>query len=188
MTASRQDVVAAIVLAAGASTRFGSPKQLVPVDGRSMLDAVIDVARRAGLTPILAVVPPGLAVPPDVVPVVNDLPTEGLSRSVRLGVGALPPEASAAVILLGDQPTIDPAVLRRLLAARGERPVVATEAQGIVAPPVLLERAAFPLVEQLSGDEGLRGLLRGGSPDVATVSVASHPPDVDRPEDVERLG
>ena len=180
--------VAAVVLAAGASTRFGSAKQLAMVDGRPMLDAVIDVARKAGLAPIMAVVPPGLPVPPDAVPVVNDLPVEGLSRSLRLGVGALPPEVPAAMILLGDQPTIDPGLIRRLLAARGERPIVATEARGIVAPPVLLERAAFGLVEEVSGDEGLRRLLRAGSGPVATVRVADHAPDIDRPEDLERLG
>jgi CTP:molybdopterin cytidylyltransferase MocA len=187
MTASRPERVAAVVLAAGASTRFGSGKQRALVDGRPMLDAVIDVARRAGLTPILVVVPPGLPVPPDVVPVVNDLPEEGLSRSLRLGVGALPPEAPAAVILLGDQPTLDPEVIRRLVAARGERSIVATEARGILAPPVLLERDALPLVQELSGDEGLRRILRAGSDEVATVQVADHPPDVDRPEDLERL-
>lgn len=180
--------VAAVILAAGASTRFGSDKQLALVNGRPMLDAVIDVARRAGLTPIMAIVPPGLPVPPDAVPVINDLPEEGLSRSLRLGVGALPPEVPAAVILLGDQPTLDPGVIRRLLAARGERPIVATEARGVVAPPVLLERSAFALVEEISGDEGLRRLLRAGSGPVSTVRVAEHAPDVDRPEDLERLG
>jgi molybdenum cofactor cytidylyltransferase len=179
--------VAAVVLAAGASTRFGSAKQLAMVDGRPMLDAAIDVARRAGLAPILAVVPPGLPVPPDAVPVVNDHPEEGLSHSLRLGVRALPPEVPAAVILLGDQPMLDPEVIRRLIAARGEQPIVATEAGGVVAPPVLLERSAFGLVEEISGDEGLRRLLRAGSGPVATVRVAHHAPDIDRPEDLERL-
>src|SRR5688572_247553 len=78
--------VAAIILAAGASTRFGSPKQLARVGERTMLDAVVELASAAGLQPIMAVVPPGIAVPPEAVPVLNDRPHEGLSRSLRLGI------------------------------------------------------------------------------------------------------
>ena len=98
--------VAAIILAAGAATRFGSPKQLARIGERTMLESVVDLARRTELRPILVVVPPGLAVPADVVPVVNGEPAAGLSRSLRMGLAAVPAEVGAAVILLGDQPTM----------------------------------------------------------------------------------
>jgi CTP:molybdopterin cytidylyltransferase MocA len=180
-----RDRVAGVVLAAGASTRFGSPKQLARVGEGTMLEAAIDVARRAGLRPILAVVPPGLAVPPDVVPVVNADPAAGLSRSLQLGIGAVPPEASAAVILLGDQPSLDPAVIRRLLGARdGAGFVAAVDPTGVVAPPVLIERAGFETVVNIAGDEGLRHLLRDGGVEVLRVQVATHPPDIDAQDDL----
>lgn len=179
--------VAGIILAAGASTRFGSPKQLARIAKRTILETVVDVALAAGLDPVLVVVPPGMAVPPEVVPVVNDDPAAGLSRSLRLGVHAAPGDVAAVVILLGDQPTLDADDVRRLVAARGSAPVVASESNGLRMPPVLLERPVFALVDTLEGDEGLRSLLRSGSSDIAAVPVSSLAVDVDTPEDLARL-
>lgn len=188
MIQPQPDRIAAVILAAGASTRFGSAKQLARVGERTMLEVVVDVARAAELDPILAVVQPGLAVPPDVVPVVNDDPDAGLSRSLQLGIHAVPGDVSAAVVLLGDQPTLDPDLVRRLVAARGSAPAVATETDGLRMPPVVLERGAFALADALEGDEGLRGLLRSGSVEIVGVPVGSSIPDVDTPEDLARLG
>lgn len=181
-----QQRVAAVILAAGASSRFGSPKQLAPFAGGTMLDAVIDTARRARLDPIVVVAPTDLPLPADVVHVPNDDPGAGLSRSVRLALAAVP-AGSAALILLGDQPTVTPAHLERLLAARGSTSIVATAAGGLLAPPVLLERPAFVLTDHLEGDRGLRDLLRARPEDVAEVEVVRHPPDVDEPSDLEAL-
>jgi molybdenum cofactor cytidylyltransferase len=179
---------AAVILAAGASTRFGSPKQLARIGDRTMLESVIDVAREAGLAPILAVVPPGLAVPPDVVPVPNDAPEEGVSRSLRMGIGALPPEVDAAVILLGDQPTLKAASVRMLLdAADGTHPVVVARADGRLAPPALLHASAFRLADEVTGDEGLRPILAAHPDLVTAVDVGEHAPDVDTPADLEHL-
>ncbi|HSI99072.1 MAG TPA: DUF5946 family protein [Patescibacteria group bacterium] len=181
-----QQRVAAVILAAGASSRFGSPKQLAPFAGRTMLDAVIDTARRAGLDPVIVVAPTALPLPEDVVRAANDEPSAGLSRSLRLGLASVPAQ-TPAMILLGDQPTVTAEHLARLLGARGSRTVVATIADGVMAPPVLLEPAAFALAGQVHGDHGLRDLLRGRPEDVATVEVNRHPPDVDDPSDLEAL-
>jgi molybdenum cofactor cytidylyltransferase len=178
---------AAVILAAGASTRFGSPKQLAQIGDRTMLAWVIDVAREAGLAPIIAVVPPGIAVPPDVVPVVNTDPAAGLSRSLSLGVAAVPPDVDAAVILLGDQPTLSVDAVRTVVrAAGGDRPVVAARADGRFGPPVLLSRDAFGLAHEASGDEGLRTMLADHPELVTPVDVGEHAPDVDVPADLER--
>lgn len=177
--------IAAIILAAGASTRFGSPKQLAKMGERTMLEAVVEIAASAGLDPILAVIPQGMAVPPIAVAVPNGEPEGGMSRSLQLGIGAVPAEVSAAVVLLGDQPTLDPAVIRQLIAARGDRPIIATSAHGVVAPPVLLERVRFGSVDALVGDRGLRDLIRGAA-DVLLVEVEAHAPDIDTPDDLPR--
>ena len=181
-----QQCVAAVVLAAGASSRFGSPKQLARIDGGTMLDAVIATARRAELDPIIVVAPASLPLPRGVVHVANDDAAAGMSRSVRLGLETVPAD-SAAMILLGDQPTVTAAHLRRLLVARGSKAIVATSAAGLLAAPVLLEPAAFSLAEQLEGDRGLRDLLRSRPDDVAAIEVIRHPPDVDEPSDLEAL-
>ncbi len=179
---------AAVILAAGASTRFGSPKQFARVGDRTMLGSVIDTAREARLAPILVVVPPGMAVPNDVVPVVNTDPAAGMSRSLRLGISAVPPEVGAAVILLGDQPTLPVATVRVVVgAARSDRPVVAAWADGRLGPPVLLLREAFRLAHEATGDEGLRSILTDHPQLVTPVDVGAHPPDVDTPADLGAL-
>jgi molybdenum cofactor cytidylyltransferase len=181
------DRVSGVILAAGASTRFGTPKQRARIGETTMLEAVVEIARRAGLAPILAVVPPGLAVPPDVVPVINADPDAGLSRSFQLGIAAVPVESPAVVVLLGDQPTLDPDDVRAIVAGRGRQPVVVAEADGLLAPPVLIEREAFGLADEVSGDAGLRDWLRANRDRVAAVSVRAHPPDVDTPDDLASL-
>jgi molybdenum cofactor cytidylyltransferase len=180
--------VAALILAAGTSSRFGSPKQLARVGERTMLDAVVELASAAGLQPIMAVVPPGIAVPPEAVPVLNDRPREGLSRSLRLGIEALPAETTAALILLGDQPTLPLDTIGAVLAARGELPIAAAQADGLLAPPVLVERSHFSVVRDLSGDIGLREVLAEHPDLVRAVEVGEHAIDVDTPDDLARIG
>lgn len=179
---------AAVILAAGASTRFGSAKQEALIGDRTMLEHVVAVAHAAGLHPVIAVVPPGLAVAPAVVPVINDVPSAGLSRSLRLGLAAVPPESDAAVVLLGDQPTLRVEALEAVLAARGDdRPIVAASAHGRLGPPVLLRREAFAFADAAVGDEGLRTVL-GAHPELVTpVEVGEHAPDVDTPADLAAL-
>jgi CTP:molybdopterin cytidylyltransferase MocA len=182
--------VAAIILAAGASTRFGSPKQLARLRDRTMLETVAAAAAASGLGPVIAVVPPGMAVPPDVVPEVNGAPAKGLSHSLRLGLAAVPSELDAALILLGDQPTVTAATIRAVLAAgesNATRSVVAASAEGRLGPPVLLRRDAFTLAERASGDEGLRSVLVHSPERVVAVEVAQHAPDVDTPGDLARI-
>ena len=180
--------IAAVILAAGSSSRFGSPKQVVRIGGRTMVDTVVAVARDAGLSPIVAVVPPSVELPADVIRVVNGEPERGLSHSLRLALAAVPPETDAAVILLGDQPTIDPDAILTVVAAVGaRRPIVATVADGHPGPPVLLAREAFGLAAEVTGDAGLRAFLAARPDLVTTVNVAAHAPDIDTLADLDAI-
>ena len=153
-----------------------------------MVEAVIELARSAELSPIIVVLPSSVPPPPDVIRVVNDEPQAGMSRSLRIGLSAVPAEANGAVILLGDQPTISRGVVDQILSARGERPIVAARAGPLLAPPVLLERSAFAMAGAARGDHGLRDLIRDNRHLVTPVEVGEHAPDVDTPADLERLG
>jgi molybdenum cofactor cytidylyltransferase len=118
----------------------------------------------------------------------NAEPELGLSRSLRLGIEALPAEVIAAVILLGDQPTLSATTIRAIVAARGDRPIVAARADGLLAPPVLVERSTFVVVRTLSGDIGLREVLAEHADLVTAVEVGAHAQDVDTPDDLARIG
>lgn len=178
---------AAVILAAGASTRFGSPKQKVRIGGRTMLDMVADTAREIGLHPVLAVVPPGLAIPDGVVPVVNTDAAAGISRSLRLGLAAVPQDADAAMILLGDEPLMPvESLLDVLEGAEDGAPVVAARAGDRLGPPVLLRRERFDLAHAASGDHGL-GRLLVELPGMATVTLDRAPVDVDTPGDLDAI-
>lgn len=184
--------VGAVILAAGVSRRYGSPKQLAEVDGRTLLEHAVDGARQAGLAPIVVVVPVWLRQPASIGAnsvrwVRNPFPERGMSLSLRLGLGALDAAASAAVILLGDQPRLPRSTIVAVLAARGARPVIAAEAGGVLAPPVLVERSQFQSVEGLSGDVGLRGWLTSNPDLVQAVPIGKHPPDIDTPDDLGHL-
>ena len=189
---SEEDSVAAVVLAAGESRRYGSPKQLAVLDGRTLLEHVLERARAAELRPVVAVVPvwltrPAAMVDEDLTWVRNPHPERGLSHSLRLGFAALPPDTAAAMILLGDQPRLPLGHLRSIVDARGRTPIVATLHAGVPSPPLLVERTQFGLVAEARGDAGLREILAARPDLVGSVELAEPIGDVDTPQDLQGL-
>jgi len=182
--------VAAVILAAGESRRFGSPKQLAQLNGRTLLEHVLARAMGAGLDPIVAVVPTWLAprTPSEesVLWVRNPHPERGISESLELGIASLPASVEAAVILLGDQPTLPASSIASILARRGERPVIAGRNRRHATPPVLVERSHFGIVREAIGDRGLRDLLNA-QPDWVTAVELPSIDDVDTPEQLRAL-
>jgi CTP:molybdopterin cytidylyltransferase MocA len=192
--------VAAVVLAAGSGSRFGGQKLLATLRGRPVLAHVVDAARDAGLDPIVVVIPPdGSLDDVDLGPVlrvVNALPHQGLSSSVRLGLGAVgalsgPSGVDAAVILLGDQPRVRPDVIHRLLgeADQPDRPLlVAPRYDHDGAPnPVVARREAWRLADELVGDRGFGPIIDRRPDLVRRVEVQGVNPDIDTREDLDRL-
>jgi molybdenum cofactor cytidylyltransferase len=188
--------VGAIVLAAGAGSRFGGRKLLATLHDRPILGHVVDAARAAGLAPIIVVVPPTgeldeLAVTLGAVRrVVNPNPDEGLSSSVRLGLRALELDdaVDSVVILPGDQPLVRPDVIRALVAAAAERPstpfVVPRYAADGAPNPILARRSKWRLADELAGDRGFGPLLASHPELVHEVAVEGSNPDVDTSADL----
>lgn len=183
----RTGTIAAVILAAGRGTRFGGAKPHARLGPRTMLGVVADTATAAGLAPIIAVVPPDTRVPEHVQPVANATPDAGMSRSLQLGLAALPEGADAAVVLLADQPTVSVDQIARLVGSRGSAHLVATRFDGLLGAPALVERAAFGMADGLAGDVGLRDLLRAAPEEVTAVDVEHPIPDVDSPADLDRI-
>jgi protein-tyrosine phosphatase len=188
--------VAAVVLAAGASSRFGGPKALARLWGRPMLQHALDVVRAADPAEIVVV----LGRDGDEIEqtiewrserlVRNPNPDDGLSSSLRVGLGSLGAGREAALIFLGDQPTVREEVVARLLAGfvtEGRPIAVPSYASGGGPNPLLIHRTAWPLALEASGDRGLGPVLREHPNLVTEVQVAGSNPDVDTPEDLALL-
>jgi molybdenum cofactor cytidylyltransferase len=191
-------MIAALVLAAGGSRRLGRPKQLEPWGNRTLLDHVVGRTREFPVDEIWVVI----GADADRVRTDTDLTgcglvenpewETGLASSLRVGLDALTrlSRADAALIVLGDQPDIQPAVVEALVAAYGR-----THARAVVPKyryswgnPVLLDRRLWPRVMSLEGDEGAGRLLQAHPEWVEEVWVEQLAPrDVDTEADVAEL-
>jgi CTP:molybdopterin cytidylyltransferase MocA len=143
-------VVAAVVLAAGASSRFGSPKQ------RLLLPAVLERVRRARSVAEIVVVTGAYEVDSDARLVPCPDWERGPGASLRCGLAALPPEAEAAVVVLADGPMLAPEAVDRVVAAWRDRAgdVVAASYGGNRGHPAVLDRGIWSQIP----DEGARAL------------------------------
>ncbi len=189
---------AAVILAAGAGTRFGGGKLLADLGGRPILGRVLDAVHAAGLARVVLVLGHGAESIEAAIPaagesrVRNPDPDAGLSSSLRVGFAALDVarDLDAVFVVLGDQPLVDPAVLRALLATEtraGVDFVVPGYVGGGGANPVLVLRSGFGAVASATGDRGLGPLLAAAPDRIATVELGGSNPDVDTPADLAEL-
>lgn len=188
--------IAAIVLAAGGSVRMGQPKQLLPVGGQPMVRRVAEAACRASLAQVVVVVGADVetvrqaltGLPVEIV--MNEAWAEGMSTSVRTGLGALRPEIRAALMVLADQPALTPELLKMLVARyrATEAPIVAPTYRGRRGNPVLFDRALFVELSAVVGDQGGRALLTRYQKEIEQVEIDDPAVmmDVDTPKDYER--
>ncbi len=164
-------MIAAVVLAAGAATRFGSPKQ------RLLLPQVLERVR-ASVVDDVVVVAGAHDVETDARTVRADDWEVGPGASLRAGLGALSPGTEAAVVLLADGPNLAAAAIDRVIDAwrSGAAPVLAASYGGVRGHPVLLARAAWASVP----DEGARAL----EPQLVPCDDLGAPGDVDSADDL----
>jgi molybdenum cofactor cytidylyltransferase len=184
-----------MVLAAGASTRFGSAKQLVRVNGRPlMLSAVSRAVELAGhsVTVVLgahaAELSPLLRHSPASVAVNRDW-AEGISTSIREGLAHTPTTADGVLIALADQAAVTTEDLRRLLGLWRRDPASIATAQyaGTVGVPAIFPRWCFRELNELRGDRGAQALLHRHVDRLVRLPMPSAELDIDRPEDLLAL-
>ena len=184
-------MIAAIVLAAGASRRLGQPKQLVQLAGEALLRRAVRMALETCCGPVLAVLPTEharyLAVLEglDVMPCPNPEADEGMGASIRLGAKALPASAEGVLLMTVDQVAVDSELLRRLVAAwrlDPSRPAGCAY-EGRIGIPAIFPRSQFPRLLACKGDNGAKGLLNGAT----HVTFPRGGDDIDTPEDLARF-
>ncbi len=189
---------AAVVLAAGAGSRFGGGKLLASLDGRPVLQHVLDRLAAAGVGDVIVVL--GDDADPIEAAVEwhterrirNPNPERGLASSLRLGIEAVEEATERVLIVLGDQPRLPARAIRALLEAvpDGDRPIVVPRYEGAAGRnPVLIGRAAFGLIEETDGDRGLGPLIDAHPELVHEVPLrgAGVNPDIDTRADLVRM-
>lgn len=185
------------MLAAGRSSRMAPRNKLLePVDGKPIVAHVAGVALVSGADPVVVVT--GFDASRieqalrnlKVTVVHNPAFEQGLSTSLRTGLGVLPPASDGALILLGDMPEVESSDLRALMAAfTGSRAICVPVHQGRRGNPVLWGRSYFAEMAELTGDTGAKPLMARHQEHVVEVDVATESifQDIDVPADLARL-
>jgi len=180
---------AAVLLAAGASLRLGRPKQLLELNGESLVRRSARLCLEAGFDPVVVVLgcsaeemAPALAGLAVSCLVNNDWP-QGMASSIGVGVASLPEEASGVLLLPCDQPALSPELLREFGRLHGADPdaILASEYGGGAGVPALFPRRRFAELQGLRGDRGAKGLLG----EAKRILFLGGEIDFDSPEDVE---
>jgi len=199
---SRQDrgrhgqVISGVVLAAGLSRRMGRAKLLLDWGGQPVIRRVVEQVAVGGVDELVVILGYGAEAIQDALAglpvryVRNPNPEAGQARSIACGIDALDPAAEAALIALGDQPTLHPEVIPRILETfrRTRKSIVAPAYRGVQGNPVLFASPVFPELRTLSGDRGARSVVEKDPGRVAVVPFdLPMPADLDTPEEYEQL-
>ncbi|WP_431893257.1 nucleotidyltransferase family protein [Nonomuraea sp. bgisy101] len=178
--------VVGLLLAAGQGARLGTPKALVEYEGERLVDRGVRLLHEGGCHPVIVVLGAATVQVRGAVVVRNPDWRSGMGSSLRVGLDALPSDASGVVIALVDQPFVEPAAVRALIGS-GAEVAVATYG-GRRRNPVLVSVEHVARVAELAvGDVGARAFMRAHPELVTEVEVPGDPRDIDTPEDLAAL-
>ncbi len=191
---ARPPFVTGLVLAAGGSRRLGRPKQLLPYGAGTLLDHVLETARRCRFDQSLCVLGGGAdgvrqAVDLDGFTVVeNHAFGSGCSSSIACALAAVDDRADVLVLMLGDQPGVQASAVAALLAGRGDAPLAACAYADGRGHPLAFARSMFDDLARLHGDKGVWKLMDRLAADVVDVRIAGPIPlDVDTWEEYQAV-
>ncbi len=188
--------VAAVVLAAGSSRRLGQPKQVLALDGATVLDATLSVARASACEPVVVVLGGAAAqvrseVDLSGVEVVENHDFgSGCATSIRTALSALPPSVTGIVLMLGDQPRVRVETVQELEASAREHAVGVCEYDDALGHPLWFDRQMFDELESMHGDKAVWKLVdaEASGADVVRVRIEGPVPrDIDTWEDYEAM-
>jgi molybdenum cofactor cytidylyltransferase len=181
------------VLAAGEASRFGSAKQLAPLDGRPLLEHALRAITAVPLGRVVVVLGAGAEEVIAGVDLHGAEPhicarwQEGQAASLACGLAELP-DCEAVVVILGDQPRISPEAIRRVIEARGDGALaVRATYGGDPGHPVLLEQELFARMRDVTGDHGARNLLMSVPVREVACDDLGGGEDVDTPAELDAL-
>ena len=190
--------IATVILAAGAASRMGQPKQLLEIGGQNLVQRTVQTVLAAQCRRMVVVTG---AYADQVQPTVRNMNAtciynsaweEGMGSSIRVGTEAVVatyPDTEAVIILLCDQPLITPQLLRKLVITHliTRQALVASEYKDTQGVPALFHRDLFPSLLQLSGPTGARRFIQDYLGGVVTIPFSEGAYDIDAPEDYEGM-
>lgn len=190
--------VAAIILAAGRSSRMGSHKLLLPFRGRPIVNWVLAAACASQADPVIVIIgheaekiDAALRAERWFLAIHNPWYVEGMSTSLRIGLAATRKDVDGAIILLGDQPLVTAEIINAMIAESAREPdaIIAASYEGRRGNPVLFPRQYFAELDTSTGDEGGRSVLARHSEQVRLMEIddALAGFDVDTPEEYQAL-
>lgn len=190
---------AIVILAAGASSRMGQPKQLLVYESETLIARVCRMALETTCRPVVLVLGANADLIKQYVPdekglIIANNPewAKGMSTTLRVGIQKLQ-SASAKVerllVLLVDQPFIDLKLIKQLLSSAELHPgkISATAYDGILGVPAVFPKSYFELLSNIQGDKGARKVLMQHQDDVFPIPFSKAAYDLDTPEDLENL-
>ena len=193
---NRMNNIALVLLAAGGSTRMGSPKQLLPYRERPLIRHAAETALASGCDPVVVVL--GAHVEEiraalnglDVVVVENTEWELGVGTSIRAGIsGAEILGCEGAILALADQPLVSAEMLKRLVEEHEEtgRPIIASEYSGTVGAPAFFTPEFFPNLKALLPSEGCQGVILAHLDQSIRISCPEAETDIDTPGDYQSI-
>lgn len=195
-------MIQGIILAAGLSTRMGQPKLLIEIGGVPLIRRSVQAALDSALDRVILVLGPTDTAAREVLGplqahsrlrlTVNRYPAEGMSSSLRVGMGALSAQSTGVMIILADQPWLTSTVIDRLVEAftKNTGKIVAPALLGRRTTPVVFPSSLFDDLMLQTGDVGGRYVLTQNLDKVVELDMGSYydDTDIDTPEDLERIG
>jgi molybdenum cofactor cytidylyltransferase len=186
-----------LILAAGNSSRLGSPKQLVEFEGKTLIERITETA--LSISEVVLVVLGGNSeqILPKLERFEDSISTvfnpdwqEGMGTSIRFGVEHLTEKSDLILILLSDQPFISKVLLQNMLQtyANLQNPIITCVYNNTLGVPILFDKSIFPELLELSGNKGAKSFLHLYKDKISTIDFPEGIIDIDTIEDVEKLG
>ena len=187
-----------VIMAGGASTRLGKPKQLLQYRGKTLLDHAVNEAINAKADAVVLILGKNADMfqkkidKEKVRVVINKDWEEGMASSVRLGLNTLlksKPYMDAVIFMVCDQPHISSSVLNELIITQQKttKQIVTCNYGGSIGPPALFHKKYFKELAKLNGDVGARKIIQQNMHDVATIQFPEGKIDIDTKEDYDAL-
>lgn len=184
--------IGTIILAAGNSSRLGKPKQLIPYNGISLLQNIVNMALEATNGPVLLVEGAGtypLRPNPRLKKVVNNKWESGMGSSIKLGLNTLVNQGNITqvLVLLSDQPFVSIELIKSLIRKKIENhtAIVASFYQEAPGVPAIFDQSVFQQLNSIPDEGGAKKLLLSNSKQLSLVRFDAGNIDIDSPEDLE---